>query len=225
MNKFKNFFIIIVALFISNTSLAQLNVKNSLDSLSYAIGVNIGQNLKQQGLTPNTDLLASAIKDILAGNALYMDANECNGYIQSYFQNIYTKKAEENRKIGEEFLASNKTKEGVKSLPSGLQYRIIKAATSSNAKPTATSKVKVNYEGRTIDGQIFDSSIKRGTPAEFGCNQVIRGWTEILQLMSPGDNWEVYIPSDLAYGTQGSQAIGPNQVLIFTIELLDIVSQ
>lgn len=196
-------------------------LKNGVDSISYAIGLNIAGNLKQQGISVNADMLAKAIEQTLAGQATYMSNEAANVYIQSYFQNQYMIKAEAAKKVGDKFLAENKTKAGVITLPSGMQYQVMKEGTG--AKPTKDDKVKVHYHGTLIDGKVFDSSVERGQPAEFGVTQVIQGWVEALQLMPVGSKWKLFIPSDLAYGPQGPPSIGPNQVLIFEVELLEIV--
>jgi FKBP-type peptidyl-prolyl cis-trans isomerase FklB len=221
MNTKKNILSLAAAFLITVSGFSQTTLTNSIDSLSYAIGVNIGQNISQQGVQPNTDLIAKAISDVLGNKGMAIEPEECNAYIQSYFQNQMTNKAETNRKASEEFLTVNKSKAGVVTLPSGLQYNVLTVGTG--AKPTIESKVKVHYEGKTIDGAIFDSSIQRGTPAEFGVTQVIKGWTEALQLMPIGSIWELYIPADLAYGTQAPPKIGPNQALIFEVRLLEIM--
>ncbi len=196
-------------------------MRNTIDSLSYAIGMNIAANLKQQNIKANTAMLAQAIEDVLNGTPTAINPNDANAYIQSYFQNQAMKEASANLKAGEAFLAANKTRPGVVELPSGLQYQIVKEGTG--AKPTANDKVKVHYKGMLIDGTTFDSSIDRGQPAEFGVGQVIPGWVEAIQLMSVGSKWKLFIPAELAYGQQGPPSIGPNQVLVFEVELLDIV--
>ncbi len=196
-------------------------LKNGIDSISYAIGVNIAGNLKQQNLKVNADMIAKAIDQIMNGKATFMEANACNAYIQGYFQNESMKKGSANQKIGDKFLAENKTKAGVITLPSGLQYSVMKEGTG--AKPASSDKVKVHYHGTLIDGTVFDSSVDRGQPAEFGVTQVIQGWVEALQLMPVGSKWKLFIPANLAYGPQGPPSIGPNQALIFEVELLDIV--
>lgn len=222
MNLKKNTITLFAALAISISSFSQTALTNSLDSLSYAIGVNIGQSLKQQGVKPNTEIIGKAIQDFLTADAMAMQPEACNSYIQSYFQNQYMAKAEGNRKASEAYLEANKAQAGVVTLPSGLQYKVLKEGVG--AKPTTASKVKVHYEGKTIDGAIFDSSIKRGQPAEFGVTQVIKGWTEALQLMPVGSTWELYIPSELAYSTRGQgEQIGPNQALIFEVQLIEIL--
>jgi FKBP-type peptidyl-prolyl cis-trans isomerase FklB len=205
--------------FVSNAQ--QIQLKSTTDSLSYSIGVNIGQNIKQQGLTPNVDALAQGIRDVLSGaTSTSMDINACNAFIQNYFQGEQSRKGQANKKQGEDFLTANKTLAGVVTLPSGLQYKVLTEGTG--AKAVSTDKVTVHYEGKLIDGTVFDSSIKRGEPATFGVTQVIKGWVEALQLMPVGSKWQLYIPSELAYGQQGPPSIGPNQVLIFDVELLEI---
>jgi FKBP-type peptidyl-prolyl cis-trans isomerase FklB len=196
-------------------------MKNTMDSLSYAIGMNIAANLKQQNIKCNTDMLASAINDVLSGQKTALEPGAANAYIQGYFQNEAMKKAVTNQKAGDAFLATNKSKQGIITLPSGLQYQIIKEGTGP--KPVTTDKVRVHYHGTLIDGTIFDSSVQRGEPAEFGVTQVIQGWVDILQMMPVGSKWKIFIPANLAYGPQGPPSIGPNQVLIFDLELLDIV--
>jgi len=195
-------------------------MKNVIDSISYAIGMNIAGNLKQQNLKVNLAMMTKAIDQILNGQTVLMEANAADAYIQAYFQNESMKKAAANKEVGDKFLAENKSKAGVVTLPSGLQYLIMKEGTGE--KPASTDKVKVHYHGTLIDGSVFDSSVNRGEPAEFGVTQVIQGWIEALQLMPVGSKWKLFIPSNLAYGPQGPPSIGPNQVLIFEVELLEI---
>jgi FKBP-type peptidyl-prolyl cis-trans isomerase FklB len=197
------------------------SMKNGIDSISYAIGMNIAGNLKQQNLKVNSTIMAKAIDQVLNGQTTLMDGNAANAYIQGYFQNESMKKGAANKAVGDKYLAENKTKAGVVTLPSGLQYSIMKEGTGE--KPASTDKVKVHYHGTLIDGSVFDSSVDRGEPAEFGVTQVIQGWVEALQLMPVGSKWKLFIPSNLAYGPQGPPSIGPNQVLIFEVELLEIV--
>ena len=219
--KLKSILVVTIFLVGSGIVQAQVVMNNSLDSLSYAIGVNIGQNLKQQGVKANTAVMAKAMEQVLNGQTLVIAEQACNTYIQSYFQNETLKKGDVNKVAGEKFLAANKTKAGVVTLPSGLQYQVITAGTG--AKPTKDDKVKVHYHGTLIDGKVFDSSVDRGEPVTFGVTQVIPGWVEALQLMPIGSKWKLFIPSNLAYCPQGPPSIGPNQVLIFDVELLDVV--
>ncbi len=196
------------------------SMKNGIDSISYAIGMNIAGNLKQQNLKVNLAMITKAIDQILNGQTALMEANAADAYIQAYFQNESMKKGAANKEVGDKFLAENKSKAGVVTLPSGLQYLIMKEGTGE--KPASTDKVKVHYHGTLLDGSVFDSSVNRGEPAEFGVTQVIQGWIEALQLMPVGSKWKLFIPSNLAYGPQGPPSIGPNQVLIFEVELLEI---
>ncbi|GAB3961783.1 FKBP-type peptidyl-prolyl cis-trans isomerase [Spirosoma harenae] len=202
------------------------------DSLSYSIGVSIAQNIKQQGpKNVNSALLAQGLDDALKGGAMQLSMEQVQQVIQGYYQKQMAvrnaesmKVSEENKKAGAAFLAENKTKTGVVTTGSGLQYSIEKEGTG--AKPTATDRVKVHYTGKLLNGQTFDSSVERGQPAEFGVTEVIKGWTEALQLMPVGSKWKLYIPSDLAYGDRGAGAdIKPGSTLVFDVELLDIVKQ
>jgi len=202
------------------TSQAQ-TLKTSLDSLSYAIGVNVGDNLRNQKLNVNPDILAKAIKDAIANNKSVMTSEASGAFIQNYFQNQTMKAGNENKIKSDAFLVQNKTKPGIQTTASGLQYKVITAGTG--AKALETDKVKVHYHGTLIDGTVFDSSVNRGEPATFGVTQVIKGWVEALQMMPVGSKWTLYIPSDLAYGPQGPPSIGPNQALVFDVELIEIV--
>ena len=203
---------------------------NANDSLSYSIGVNIAQSFKQQGLTTvNTAIMARGLNDALQGSATQLTQEQCMTVMNAFMQKQYTAKqaesskaAEGNKKIGTAFLAENKTKPGVVTTASGLQYSVEKEGTG--AKPTPNDKVKVHYTGKTLDGKTFDSSVERKQPAEFGVTQVIKGWTEALQLMAVGSKYKLYIPAELAYGDRGAGAdIGPGATLVFDVELLDIV--
>ncbi|MEP7258614.1 MAG: FKBP-type peptidyl-prolyl cis-trans isomerase [Flavitalea sp.] len=197
-------------------------LKNSLDSFSYAVGLSMAGFYREQGVKNiNTSLVIKALNDSKAGKAL-LDESQTNNCIVSFMQEIKSVKASGSKKEGEAFLADNKTKPGVITLPSGLQYQVIKEGTG--AKPSPTDKVKVHYEGSLIGGKIFDSSIQRGEPIELNVNGVIPGWTEALQLMPVGSKWKLFIPSDLGYGDNGAGAdIKPGSTLIFDVELLDIV--
>ena len=199
-------------------------LKDQKDKVSYTIGVNIGNNLKKQGIDINSELVAKGLKDAVTGTkTLLTDAEmqEVMAAFQKVQQQQITELAAKNQKEGAAFLAANKTKEGVKTLPSGLQYKVIK--TGTGAKPKAGDTVKANYKGSLIDGSVFDSSEQHGGPATFQVDRVIKGWTEALQLMEVGSKWQLFIPSELAYQEAGAGAvIGPNATLIFDVELVSI---
>jgi FKBP-type peptidyl-prolyl cis-trans isomerase FklB len=196
---------------------------------SYAVGYNIGRGLHQQPVDLDPASVARGMKDALsAATPLLTDAEldaalkQLQGQVQSKQEADAAKAGETNMKEGEAFLAENKTKDGVVTLPSGLQYKILTAGTG--AKPVATDTVVCNYSGKLINGTEFDSSYKRGQPAEFPVNGVIKGWTEALQLMPVGSKWQLFIPPDLAYGKRGAGggAIGPDATLVFDVELISI---
>ena len=194
-----------------------------LDKVSYCFGLSIASNLLSSGVnTINTEAFVDAIRTIYAGQMPEIKPEEANQILQDYFNKLQNERGKAAKEAGEQFLKDNKSKEGVVTLKSGLQYKVI--STGNGAIPKSSDTVKCHYEGRLINGAVFDSSIRRGEPAEFPVNGVIAGWVEALQLMPVGSKWQLYIPSDLAYGPHGAgQAIGPNETLIFDIELLDIV--
>jgi FKBP-type peptidyl-prolyl cis-trans isomerase len=207
---------------------APLTLKTSRDKFSYALGMKMGANLHRQAVPVDPNILARGLKDSLAGSKTLLTDEEAQAAIVEV-QNDLRKKQQEkmqvegaaNKKEGESFLAANKGKEGVVALPSGLQYKILKEGTGP--KPTATDSVVCNYRGTLINGTEFDSSYKRGQPATFPVTGVIKGWTEALQLMPVGSKWQLFIPSDLAYGERGpAPEIGSNATLIFEVELLSI---
>ena len=197
------------------------------DRFSYALGLDLGTNLKRQSVEVEPDILAQALKDALAGGATRLTPQEAQtalNEMQGELRKKQQAKMEANKAEGEAFLAANKAKEGVVTLPSGLQYKILKEGTG--AKPTASDSVVCNYRGTLIDGTEFDSSYKRGQPATFGLGQVIKGWMEALQLMPVGSKWQLFVPSGLAYGERSVGAsIGPDSTLIFEVELLSIQSK
>lgn len=193
------------------------------DEVSYALGLSIGQNFKASGIKAITseDFIAG-LQDALAERAPQMTTERAREVINQLFMRLQQEESELNAAAGKEYQEIMRHKSGVVTLPSGLQYEIIKEG--SGAKPKATDKVRVHYHGTLINGIVFDSSVERGEPAEFPLNAVIPGWTEILQLMPVGSKWRVVIPSELAYGSRGAgDVIRPNMTLIFEIELLDIV--
>jgi FKBP-type peptidyl-prolyl cis-trans isomerase FklB len=204
------------------------DLKTQKDKVSYSIGLDIGEKFKKQSIDIDPDFLARGIKDGLSDAKPLMTEEEIKTVMTAFEQELQSKAlahmkeiSDKNMKEGSAFLAENKKKEGVVTLPSGLQYKVIKAGTGK--KPSATDSVTTQYRGTLVDGTEFDSSYKRGQPATFPVTGVIPGWTEALQLMPVGSKWELYIPSNLAYGSRGAgQTIGPNAALIFEIELLSI---
>ncbi len=197
-------------------------LKNAVDSFSYALGLSMAGFYKEQGIENiNSQLVVRALNDAKTGKALLND-DEVNNAIISHVQHAKSLKASENKKEGESFLAANKTHPGVVTLPSGLQYKVLKEG--SGEKPGPTDKVKVHYEGSLINGKIFDSSIQRGEPIELNVNGVITGWTEALMLMPVGSKWKLFIPSELGYGDNNAGPdIKAGSTLIFDVELLEIV--
>ena len=205
-----------------------LTLKTSKEKFSYSLGMKMGENLHKQSVPVDPAILARGLRDGLAGGKTLLTDDEAQAAIMEVQNDMRKKQMEKkqeagaaNKKEGEGFLAANKSKEGVVTLPSGLQYKILKAGTGP--KPTASDTVSCNYRGTLIDGKEFDSSYKRGQPASFPVSGVIKGWTEALQLMPVGSKWQLVIPSDLAYGDNGAGAdIGPDATLIFEVELLSI---
>ncbi len=200
---------------------------------SYALGMSIGTGLKKQGVATAVDpaLVSRGLRDAMGAGKTAMTEDEMRAALQqlrTQVQGAQEAKAHQegaaSRKQGEEFLAANKTKPGVQTLPDGLQYKVITEGTGP--KPTANDTVTVNYRGTLINGKEFDSSYKRGQPISFPVSGVIKGWTEALQLMPVGSKWQLYIPADLAYGDRGAGAdIGPGETLIFDVELISIGEQ
>ena len=203
-------------------------LKTQKDKASYAVGMNFGMSLKKQSVDVDPNILARGLKDALAGNKPLISDSEAQaaltqlqGTVQKNMEAKMQQLGVANKKEGELFLTANKAKEGIVTLPSGLQYKIMKEGTG--AKPTPSDTVVCNYRGTLIDGTEFDSSYKRGQPASFPVGQVIKGWTEALQLMPVGSKWQLFVPAALAYGDRGAGPdIGPNATLIFEVELLSI---
>ena len=194
-----------------------------MDKFSYAIGLGIGQNLLSMGAQGiNVNDFAQAISDVLNRKETAISHNEAREIVNKYFEELEAKMNAENIEKGKAFLTENAKKEGIITLPSGLQYQVLQEG--NGKKPSATDRVKCHYEGTLIDGTLFDSSIKRGQPAVFGVNQVIRGWVEALQLMSEGSKWRLFIPSELGYGAQqAGEMIPPHSTLIFEVELIEVL--
>jgi len=205
-------------------------LKTEMDKVSYIIGTQIARNFKTQDIEVNVEALTLGLKDALAEKPLALSNDEMQKVYAGFQSQMRAKmaakqaaEASKNIAAGTAFLEANGTKEGVKVLPSGLQYKVITEGTGKS--PTATDKVKTHYRGTLIDGTEFDSSYKRDRPAEFAVNAVIKGWTEALQLMKEGSKWELYIPADLAYGSRPRPGIPANSTLVFEVELLEVLGQ
>lgn len=203
------------------------DLKDPVKRVSYCIGVNIGSDMKRQGIEIDPKAMAAGLTEAFAGKPSLTE-DEIRETLTKFSNEMREKMTakqkvdgDKNTKLGETFLAENAKKEGVKVLASGLQYKVIKSGTGKT--PKLTDQVKTHYHGTLIDGSVFDSSVQRGEPAQFGVNQVIAGWTEALQLMKEGDKWQLYIPAKLAYGERApSPKIGANSTLIFDIELISV---
>jgi FKBP-type peptidyl-prolyl cis-trans isomerase len=206
----------------STSSFKASKPKNNNDSASYMIGISIGHSLKQQNVPDvNVSLIAKGIEEVLKDDST-VTVQEAQTFLNAYFTQLRDLEAQQNKEEGEAWLLENKFKPGVIETESGLQYKVIEEGTGNS--PTEDDRVKCHYEGRLIDGTIFDSSYERGQPSEFRIKGVIRGWTEGLQLMKEGGKYELYVPSDLAYGPRGGgQKIGPNETLIFVVELFEVI--
>jgi len=201
-----------------------------MDKVSYALGIGIGRQLSQMGAANlNIDDFAQAIKDVMAGTGLQVDENEAHAIVQDFFRkqeekqrSVAAEKGKAAKEEGENYLAENAKKEGVITLPSGLQYQVLKEGNGKS--PKSTDQVKCHYEGMLVDGTLFDSSIQRGEPATFPLNQVIAGWTEGLQLMKEGAKYRFFIPYTLGYGERGAgSSIPPFAALIFDVELIEVL--
>ena len=201
---------------------SDVKLANKIDSVSYGIGLSIGNNLGKDGLNDvNLDVMMKAMRSAMNKDSLLMDQQQAGMVIQSYLTEARKKKGEEALTKEKTWMDENSKKPGVITLPSGLQYSVIK--TGTGAKPMLSDTVEVHYHGTFLDGNVFDSSVERGQPASFGLTQVIPAWTEALQLMPIGSKWKLYAPSKLAYGEQGfGGRIEPNTTLIFEVELLGI---
>jgi len=200
-------------------------LKNKADSLGYALGNNLGEFLKAQGVTDvskdiNMDMVIKAMKDATTSQASPMTRDQCATAINTFVSNKRTESISKNKVAGEKFMADNKKKSGVITLPSGLQYQIIKEGTGP--KPTAADQVQVHYHGTLIDGTVIDSSVDRNEPIVHSASGFIPGWNEALSMMPTGSKWKLWIPSDIAYGDAGSGQVPPGSVLIFDIELLKV---
>jgi FKBP-type peptidyl-prolyl cis-trans isomerase len=202
---------------------SQPKLTTAKDSLSYALGVNVGKSMKSAGIDTLVDkkILEQTLTATIQGDSMQMTEAQATQFLQQYFTTLQTKKVSANLDAGKKFLEANKKKSGVQTTSSGLQYVVLKEGTG--AQPRATDSVTVHYVGTLTNGKEFDSSVKRGEPATFVLNQVIPGWTEGVQLMKEGGKNRFFVPSDLGYGPQGSPpVIEPNSVLVFEVELLKV---
>ncbi|MCB1127323.1 MAG: FKBP-type peptidyl-prolyl cis-trans isomerase [Verrucomicrobiae bacterium] len=227
--RLKNCFRVLPLLFVSASLIATEKPESEADKIRYSLGVDLGKNLGAMGQKVNVKMFAAGLQDAVAGGELALSEDEIGLAIRTFqveAREAAMKKMQEELVVAKEqglaYLAENAKKEGVVQLPSGLQYKVLKKG--EGAKPEPTDKVRVHYTGRLIDGTVFDSSVDRGQPAEFGLNQVIRGWTEGVGLMSVGAKYELVIPSNLAYGDRGAPPRIPGgSTLVFEVELLDIL--
>jgi len=203
-------------------------LNSDIDKLSYSIGTDLGKNFKRQGIEISPEAMTKGLQDGISGGKLLLTEKQMKDVLDKFQKDLmakrtaeFNKKAEENKGKGETFLNENKSKAGVVTLPSGLQYKVIKSGTGE--KPAKEDTVTVEYTGRLINGDVFDSTEKTGKPATFKLTQVIPGWTEALQLMPAGSTWEIFVPADLAYGARNvGGPIGPNETLIFNIHLISV---
>lgn len=205
------------------TTTTSTKMTNEVDSTSYALGILVGKSLKNQGFEGlNLELFKKSIQEVMENKPTEMTDMQAQTFVQKFQMEQQKNKAQKNLKEGKEFLEKNKTKPGITVTSSGLQYEVLKQG-EGNVKPTANSQVTAHYHGTLIDGTVFDSSVQRGQPFKTGVGQVIKAWQEALQLMTPGTKLRIYCPSEIAYGERGAGgSIGPNQVLIFEMELISI---
>ena len=223
MKKINLLIVSIALIFSSCTDTATYKTpETEMEKVSYSLGVNMASSVKQQGMeTIDAQAVAKAFADVFEGNNLDISEEESMTTLQEFFGKMKAEKSAKANEAGAAYLTENGAKEGVITTESGLQYEVI--VSGDGAKPTTADQVTVHYHGMLTDGTVFDSSVDRGEPATFGVTQVIKGWTEALQLMSVGDKWKLTIPSGLAYGDQGAGGmIGPGATLVFEVELIGI---
>jgi FKBP-type peptidyl-prolyl cis-trans isomerase FklB len=223
MKKINLLIVSIALIFSSCTDTATYKTpETEMEKVSYSLGVNMASSVKQQGMeTIDAQAVAKAFADVFEGNDLDISEEESMTTLQDFFGKMQAEKSAKANEAGAAYLTENGAKEGVITTESGLQYEVI--ASGDGAKPTTSDQVTVHYHGMLTDGTVFDSSVDRGETATFGVTQVIKGWTEALQLMSVGDKWKLTIPSGLAYGDQGAGGmIGPGATLVFEVELIGI---
>lgn len=224
MHKIILFITIAAMAFSSQAQENQNNNTTTMDKLSYALGLSMGQNFKGSGVAKlNIDDFADALRAVYDDTEKKMSYDEAKQVVTEFFTNLEAEARANNERLGKEFLENNKKQEGVKVTASGLQYQIVKEGTG--IKPGPNDVVTVHYTGRLIDGTVFDSSVERGEPATFAVGQVIPGWVEGLQMMNEGSAWRFFIPSELAYGSHGTGPIQPNSTLIFDVQLIKVTKK
>ena len=223
------FAFIVLAALMAGPVMAQ-DLTSEKGKLSYAVGWDIGEDIQRRGADFDVETVIAAIRDSAAGKESQVSADEMVALLTALQQKVrqeqaeaFQKLAEENQKKSEEFLAANISKNGIVALPSGIQYRIIEEG--EGARPGMDSSVKVHYRGSKTDGLEFDSSFARGVPEEFQVSSVLRGWQEVLPLMKTGSTWQIFVPPEMAFGARGNPPVGPNEVLIFDLKLVEIIQQ
>jgi FKBP-type peptidyl-prolyl cis-trans isomerase FklB len=217
----------VLAVLLTGPVMAQ-DLSSEKGKLSYSVGWDIGEDIQRRGAEFDVETVIAAIRDSATGQEPQVPADEMVALLTALQQKVrqeqaaaFQKLAEENQKASEEFLAANKSKNGIVALPSGIQYRIIDEG--EGARPGMTSTVKVHYRGSRTDGLEFDSSFARGVPEEFNVETVLKGWQEVLPLMKTGSTWQIFVPPELAFGARGNPPVGPNEALIFDLKLVEIV--
>lgn len=223
------FAFIVLAALMAGPVMAQ-DLTSEKGKLSYAVGWDIGEDIQRRGADFDVETVIAAIRDSAAGKEAQVPADEMVALLTALQQKVrqeqaeaFQKLAEENQKKSEEFLAANLSKNGIVALPSGIQYRVIEEG--EGARPGMDSSVKVHYRGSKTDGLEFDSSFARGVPEEFQVSSVLRGWQEVLPLMKTGSTWQIFVPPEMAFGARGNPPVGPNEVLIFDLKLVEIIQQ
>jgi FKBP-type peptidyl-prolyl cis-trans isomerase FklB len=221
------FALFITTAFLTGPAMAA-DISTDKGKLSYAVGWDIGEDIKRRGAEFDVDTIITAIRDSVAGKDSQVPAEEMVAMLTELQKKVrqeqaeaFQKLADENQKASEDFLAKNLTKNGIVALPSGVQYRIIEEGDGS--RPGMDSQVRVHYRGSKINGHEFDSSFARGVPEEFTVSSVLKGWQEVLPLMKTGSTWQVFVPPELAFGARGNPPVGPNEALIFDLKLVEIV--
>ena len=217
-----------ILLMLATGSAMAIEVTSEKGKLSYAVGWDIGADIKRRSTEFDVEALITAIRDVVAENEAKVAPEEMKTLLTALQEKVraeqveqFRKLSEENQAKSEEFLQANKTKTGIVVLPSGIQYRIIEEG--AGARPGMESRVTVHYRGSKLDGREFDSSFARGTPEEFTVNAVLKGWQEVLPLMKTGSTWQIFVPPELAFGARGNPPVGPNEALMFDLKLIELL--